>query len=76
MKGGKLMKKCVIVAAVGFVMIIISIAVFIAALSAPTVTGPSFNRYIWMAFTAAGILMAVGGLISAVVVGFVRHYKK
>lgn len=66
------MKKALIILAVGVLMLVIGAAVFLAALSAPTVTGPAFMRVVWDIWMAVGLIV-VGFAIGTAVVKLVKR---
>lgn len=51
------MKKALIILAAGAAMLIIGAVVFVAALSAPTVTGPAFMKTVWDIWMLLGIFL-------------------
>ena len=66
------MKQALIILAVGILMLVIGAAVFVLALSAPTVTGPAFMRVVWDIWMAVGLIV-VGFAIGTAVVKLVKR---
>lgn len=61
------MKKPLIIFAAGAAMLIIGAIVFMAALSAPTVTGPALMKTVWDIWMSLGIFLVAASAVLAII---------